>query len=247
MARSAKTQPTKTAFSRWFDRKLEATRIRPTQLAASAGVSAAYVSMLRCGRRSPTYDVVEQLAIALGARSELDEALAAAGLRARDASEFDAGADVNRRHARRLSAKGNGQIGSASAVSEGLVNSKSEVPIGTDAIQPALTCAPQTEPGKTRHIPPDTVSRFIATMIYLLTDSAWGIRRQAGLQLVAAISLAPSYMPLALPALQRAAAGDPNPEVRKSLTSAIALLGRLDRLEKSGADLSTEWRSLLAG
>ena len=65
-------------FAVWFDQKLRNSSISPTEIAARAGVSSALVSMLRHGRRRPSYEVVLALARAIDAEAELDEALAAA-------------------------------------------------------------------------------------------------------------------------------------------------------------------------
>jgi transcriptional regulator with XRE-family HTH domain len=71
-------------FAAWFDLKLRQSPIHPTELAAHAGVSTALVSMLRHGRRRPSYEVLVALVRALGAEAELDDALAAAELPTRN-------------------------------------------------------------------------------------------------------------------------------------------------------------------
>jgi GAF domain-containing protein len=67
-------------YSLWLNGKLETCEMDPTSLAAKAGISSAYISMLRKGRRRPSFQVVKALAQALDAEGELDVALAAAGL-----------------------------------------------------------------------------------------------------------------------------------------------------------------------
>jgi transcriptional regulator with XRE-family HTH domain len=87
LATMQKTSPrVRGSFAAWFDRKLRQSPIHPTEIAARAGVSSALVSMLRHGRRRPSYEVVVALARALSAEAELDDALGAAELPTRNAS-----------------------------------------------------------------------------------------------------------------------------------------------------------------
>lgn len=67
-------------FARWLKTQIDRTGIEPTALAARAGVSSAFISMLRNGRRQPSYEVLVALVDALDIPNRLDEALAAADL-----------------------------------------------------------------------------------------------------------------------------------------------------------------------
>ena len=67
-------------FARWLKTQIDRTGIEPTALAARAGVSSAFISMLRNGRRQPSYEVLVAIVDALNVSDCLDEALAAADL-----------------------------------------------------------------------------------------------------------------------------------------------------------------------
>jgi transcriptional regulator with XRE-family HTH domain len=76
---SNKTTQISEDFAALLDRYLEQTNTRLTEIAASAGISQAYLTMLRQGKRErPSRNVVEALASVLGI--PLPEALKAAGL-----------------------------------------------------------------------------------------------------------------------------------------------------------------------
>ena len=72
------------AFKAWLGDRLRGISVDPTTLAAKAGISRTYLSMLMSGERAPSYRVVWGLAKALD--TDFPAALAAAGLAVQDAS-----------------------------------------------------------------------------------------------------------------------------------------------------------------
>src|SRR5690348_16642580 len=70
MARPRKRTPEDTGFSRWLDNELQQPDVSPSRVAEAAGITPAYLSMLRNGRRKPSFSVVEKLARALGTSVE---------------------------------------------------------------------------------------------------------------------------------------------------------------------------------
>lgn len=79
MTKQLSSTSQKTDFATWLNRYLEETDADLTSLAASAGISQGYLSMLRHGKRiRPSRQVVEALATAFGI--PIEEALKAAGL-----------------------------------------------------------------------------------------------------------------------------------------------------------------------
>jgi transcriptional regulator with XRE-family HTH domain len=85
MARQLSSTSQETNFATWLNRYLEGTDADLTSLAAKAGISQGYLSMLRHGKRShPSRQVVEALAAVLGIPRE--DALKAAGLPVRPLS-----------------------------------------------------------------------------------------------------------------------------------------------------------------
>jgi GAF domain-containing protein len=79
MAKAARRTDPKRGFSRWLNQQIELKKVDPTVVAARANISAAYVSMIRHGKRRPSYEAVVALTLALDAHSELNSALDAAG------------------------------------------------------------------------------------------------------------------------------------------------------------------------
>src|SRR5262245_48096481 len=76
----SRNESSESSFAGWLAHQLERQAVDPTDLAARAGISSAYISMLRHGRRQPSYKVVVALANALGVPERVEEALAAAHL-----------------------------------------------------------------------------------------------------------------------------------------------------------------------
>lgn len=66
-------------FGRWLEEQMANCGMDLNELAAKAGLSQGYVSMLRNGKRVPSYSTILSLVSALGAYTQLDVALAAAG------------------------------------------------------------------------------------------------------------------------------------------------------------------------
>lgn len=69
-----------TEFRDWFDEQLRARGMTISQLAKTASVSRGYLSLLRRGKRKPSYGVVVALTKAFGARGQLDRILPLVGL-----------------------------------------------------------------------------------------------------------------------------------------------------------------------
>jgi GAF domain-containing protein len=83
-------------FRDWLNERIRARGLSPAEVARKANITSGYLSMLRAGKRRPSYEVLVALTHALGARGELDRVLSLAGLVAAETAELQAARDERR-------------------------------------------------------------------------------------------------------------------------------------------------------